>query len=187
MFINFDLYVEFLVKKKMTANQFAFCWMIHFRDLKNINKYTKAVGGFKNSDIKYLIDEGYLINVRYTDVNKLRVGELSVTPSFTDEILITDEYKAYEELVKVYPKFFMINGKKQLTTAVNEDEMARTYFRKVKGDKIQHKIVLAKTKIVAKMMENNELNPMKIDKYIIGRCWSGAELETEHLDLRREL
>jgi len=187
MFINFDLYVEFLAKKKLTPNQFAFCWMIHYRDMKNLKKYTKEVGGFKNSDIRYLIEEGYLINVRYTDVDKLRIGELLVASCFTDEILITNEYEAYEQLVAVYPKFFMINNKKQLTTAVNEDELARIYFKKIKGDKIQHKIIIAKTKIVAKMMENNELNPMKIDKYITGRCWTAAELETEHLDLRREL
>ena len=187
MFINFDLYVEFLSKKKLTPNQFAFCWMIHHRDMKNLKVYTKAVGGFKNSDIRYLIEEGYLLNARYTDVAKLRAGELSVTPLFTDEILITNVYETYLELVAVYPKFFMINGKKQLTTAVNEDQMAMIYSKKIKGDKIQHKIILAKTKIVTKMMENNELNPMKIDKYIMGRCWTAAELEAEHLDLRREL
>ena len=110
------------------------------------------------------------------------------TPLFSSQILVDDPKAALEELIKVYIPYFIIQGKKQLTTSVDKDALSKVYHNKIKGDMIQHKIIIEKTKKVSRMMENGELNPMKIDKYIKGECWVAADLDDDSFrDLGREL
>lgn len=187
MLVNFDLYVRFLADKKMTMNQFGFLWMIYHRDEKNLVLYQKEVGPFSNKAIKDLIDRGYLVQTN-PNSDKLYMGELLATPAFSGQILIDDPRAALDELIDVYIPYFMIHGKKQLTTSVDKDVLAKTYHRKLGGDRIKHRIIVEKTKKVAEMMRRDELNPMKIDKYIIGEGWTAADLEDDDFkDLGRSL
>lgn len=186
MLINFDLYVRFLADKKLTMNQFGFLWMVYHRDEKNLALYQRSVGPFSKKSIDNLIERGYLIHTN-PNSDKLFTGELMTTHLFSAEILIDDEFKALEELMEVYPKYFMINGKKQITTACDLDALARVYAKINKGDKIQHRIIVEKTKKVAEMIKREEMNPMKIDKYIKGRGWSAADMDDETRDLGRSL
>lgn len=186
MFINFKLYVQFLAKKKLNPTQFAICWMIHHKDYKNMELYNRAVGPFSSRDLEYLLDKGYILSAN-RDITDLHIDEVVVTPLFSDEIILDNPFQALEELKAVYPKYFIIGGKKQVTSPSDFDTTARVYFKLCKGDKIFHKIVLAKTKIVAGMMESGEMNHMKLDKYVNGRNWEAADLKGEGGDLRRDL
>lgn len=188
MLINFEKYVDYLVRKKLTPNQFAFLWMVFHKDWKNIRRYNKEVGKFSKTDINDLIDKQFILYTkREDDRDKLSIDEMVVTHLFSDEILITDPFEALSEVLDVYPQYFMIDRKKQSTTSCDLDQLADKYFRTIKGDKIEHKVIVRKTKIVGEMMENKELNYMGFKKYIEGRNWKLAEEEGKNKDLRRDL
>jgi len=187
MIPNFNLYIRFLADKKITMNQFGFLWMIYHRDEKNLTLYQKEVGAFSMKSIEDLVDRGYLMHTN-PNADKLYMGEFVTTPLFSEQILIDDEVGALKEIIAVYIPFFIIHGKKQLTTSVDKPALAKIYHKRIGGDMIKHRIIVEKTKKVAEMMRSEELNPMKIDKYIIGEGWTAADLDDEDFkDLGREL
>ena len=169
MLINFEKYIDFLARRKLTPNQFAFLWMVFHKDWKNIKRYQKEVGKFSKIDINDSIDKGYILYTRREDDrDKLHIDEMVVTHLFSDEILITDPFEALSEVLNVYPKYFMIDRKKQSTTSCDLDQLSMRYFKMIKGDKIEHEKIVKKTEIVGKMMESKEMNYMGFKKYIEG-------------------
>jgi len=181
MFVDFDRYVKYLGDHKMTPAQFAFCWMLHFRDMKNFNLYQEKVGPFYAEEIEDLIERDYVLNT-FPGSDNFRMASLSVTGKFADEILIMDEMEALDELIAVYPKYFFIERKRIFTTACDLDTLARVYARIINKDKILHKMIVERTKKAADMMERGEVTHMKIDKYIKGRVWKSIPTDEDLAD-----
>ena len=175
MFIDFNRYIQCLVDKKLTPNQYIICHLIYHRDLNNMKKYVDSVGKFNKKDIEYLIDKGYLLST-----NPNNVGDfisLVATKLFSDTIII-DEEEAFEEVLDIYPDFFYINRSKVASKACsNILEVEKYYYKLIKGDRFKHESIIEKSKKVIRMMEEGKLNWHKIDKFILGQMWKLADKE----------
>lgn len=174
MFVDFNLYVKYLSDHKMTADQFAYCWMIYHKDMNNIEKYVRAVGPFSQQKILDLMERGYILTSN-PGSSDLYLGELVVTPKFTDQILfdIGYEEEVLDDFIRIYPPFVMVQGTRYSTTSIDRESISRYYVNQVlKRDKIKHKMIIEKTKKVVKLMEIGEIAIVKLDKFIRGHQWN---------------
>jgi len=173
MISDFKEYLKFLINKKLTPNQFAICWIIETKDIDGLLEYQKEVGAFKASEYNYLIDNGYLEN--FNEGGKFNLANLIITPKFSEEVFI-DEDVAFEQILSVYPKKFLLDGKEWSLLNANLNQLEIEYGKIIKRNKYKHEEILEKTKIMTNKMKRGLINYRGIGKYILGRNWLELEM-----------
>lgn len=172
--IDFKRVLRFLIKKKLTFDQFAICWMIETKDIEGFSEYCREVGNFSQRDFQYLIDNDYLLNLNAD--GKLNIANLIVTPKYTKEVFIDGE-TALNEIIAIYPKSFKIDGKVWSTLNCDLGLLRLDYEKIIKNNKYKHEEILEKTKIMVERMKNGETNYRGIGKYIRGHNWLEVEYD----------
>lgn len=180
MITDISKYVEFLADNKLSEHQFLILWLVHTKDKANIAKYIRGLGEFNFEAIEDLIDRGWIDDFGLVKDGKrtYNIYDFIVTDTFI-KACIVDEEDAYEELKKVYPKWFTINGKRVPAITGDPLEIAKMYFKCHKGNKLAHEKIVSITK---KYHEKNKDPMMKIQNYIANRTWELIEEDTNTPD-----
>ena len=166
MIKDLNKYIDFLCKKRITANQFLMCYLIYKKDVKNIIKYVAEVGAFNKEDIEDLIERDFILT---TFKGQYELDNFIVTPKFTD-IILTDNDSAAEELWNAYPKWINIEsqGKEVSARSCGLTKVEMLYSVAIKGDIILHKSILL---AVRNYKRRNKYAEMGIDKFIESKHW----------------
>ena len=175
MITDISKYVDFLATNKLNEHQFLILWLVHTKDKDNIALYRRKIGDFDVTQIDDLIDRGWIDDFGIIKDNKrdFNIYDFIVTNKFTKAVL-ADEEDAFEELKKVYPKWFTINGRKVPAVAGDPDIMAREYrIRGHKGNKLEHERIIN----ITKTYYENKPPDMKLENYIKNKHWTLIEEE----------
>lgn len=177
MISDFKEYMKFLIRKKLTPNQFAICYMIETRDIENIRAYERELGAFRLNDFKYLEDTGYIENFNIdTPEQRYNIANLIVTEKFRREVFIDSE-QAFEELIKIWPKKGSIQGK-EYSMLKNLDKAELYYAKKIlKRNRYKHEEIKRKTVIFVEQIKSGKLPPRGLDVYILGQQWRDIDDE----------
>ncbi len=170
---------DFLVKKKLTFNQFCMCLMIHNNDVSGIIRYTEEIGfltggtvvkpnGAEIKEFDDLIARGYIVYLGNSDrQNQNALDYYKVSEKFTKGFLDNFGDNA-RELWTTYPK----EGKQGESTftakSVDYDEFADKYIEIQKQDASIHEINMTRLRTYLK---GNKYAQMGIMKYIGSRHW----------------
>lgn len=165
IFVETEKFIDFLVKHKLTPNQFMFCYLKASYDMPSFRKYIKEVGFFKMEEIKDLIAKGYVED--FNTEGRDYVDSYLVTPKFTKEIFIETE-QAGEELWKAFPPFIHINSTRVSARSCDKEVLIKSYCKKIKNNKNIHEEVLS---LLKQAVERNEIK-MGIEKWVGSEQWN---------------
>lgn len=169
MFVNTSRYVDFLVEHDISADQFILMWLIYRNDMHSILRYNEKGPGFRPSDVRRMIERGWLIDLNEGDEKMIIVEgvyKLLITESFRELILI-DSDEALDDLWKLYPPFIDLDGKRVPAKSVDKDRLAADYGRIIQNDVYQHRYVkrMLEEAVKAGMIS------MGIEKWVKSRQW----------------
>ena len=169
-------FADFLVRKKLTPNQFFICHMLYIGDIETLQKYitteynsSKGIAktlAFKPSEVSDLIDRGFLIE----ENDKGVLSSYRVTEKFYEGYYI-DEEEAGEQLWECFPKTLTIDGVIQSTRTCDKEDVLETYYRRIRGSRKKHQYVLMMTNRYSDLIRSGEMSGMGIEKYIKGENW----------------
>lgn len=181
MFIDLNQYVHVLTELKITANQFLLCYLLYTdektdgkyekkgKSIANLYKYATISAPWTKSEVRDLVDKGYLIDPHYKNPNDTYPDQLKVTDKFCR--LIFTLPTAFDELNKLFPftvaNFVNPTGPRIKLKVCDLYVMKELYHSKVKTI-IKHKEVLS---LVQWAIDNGELN-FNFENFIRGELWN---------------
>jgi hypothetical protein len=177
MISDVSKYVDFLTEHEITEHQFLILWLVHTKDVKNIAKYKNKFKEFDTKAVIDLIDRGWIDDFGLVKDGKrsYNIYDFIVTDTFTKAIIV-DEEDAYEELRKVYPKWFTINGRKAPAAGGDPLKIAKMYHACHKGNRLEH---LRIVEITRKYHEIHKDPLVKIEVYIANKMWNDLEEDSQ--------
>lgn len=166
MFIEKDGYMQYLIKYKITPNQFWFLYLRHTLDTDSLEEYIKAVRPWKREEIRDLVDRGLL-----DDLNSK--GEEYAHAYFVSPTMLKDMFDDLEEpgeqLWDAYPPFFhSSDGTRYSARTCDKEWLEKTYGKRIKYSKKKHDKIL---ELVAKLKSENKIS-MGIEKFVVSEQWS---------------
>jgi len=166
MHVDVDELVDFLIKHKITFEQYMFLILRHRLDMKNLEKYIKKVKGFARADLRDLIDRGFM-----DDLNSPGQEQCSAyfcMPKFTHEMWI-EHSDAGEELWNTYPSFFCLTGGVRVAArSCDKELLEKTYGKRIKNNLKKHKEVI---ELLNRAKEMNDIT-MGIEKFVASEHWT---------------
>lgn len=180
-----EQYINFLLKYKITPNQFLLCYLLYWdrkeqemaqeEGLKRafvwVYKYHEGVKsiygkkGWTTEEINDLIEKG--IVRRYSKASDIYPDQLEVTDKFVIAMNTRDNFA---ELWETYPAFHENfddpRGPKVRLKTANYDQLERIYMRAIRTAS-EHIEVM---KVLRWCIDNNALN-IGIEKWITSRQW----------------
>jgi hypothetical protein len=199
MFYDTKRFQDILRKLDITPNQAYFCVLLLEQDFYKKSdmfiEYAERHGGFRWTEIEDLEQKGYIANFSDSNVPKTvailqtRKGEIKyervkdviilemvvVTPKFREQIYIDPEL-ASEELLKVYPAWITINGKRQSIKIIPDRQEFYSYYNEITGgDILKHKSIVEAFSHYKKYVEKGKVNGMGIRKALESRLWEDIE------------
>ena len=177
MISDIGKYIDFLTENKISEHQFLILWLVHTKDKDNIAKYKKVFREFNITELDDLIDRGWIDDFGLVKDGKrtFNIYDFVVTDIFI-KAAIVDIDDAYEELKKVYPKWFTINGERVPAIGGDPLKISKMYFQCHKGNKLAHEKIINITK---KYHEKTKKPMVKLENYIANRMWELLEEEIE--------
>jgi hypothetical protein len=173
-------YVNFLIKHKLSTNQFLLLHLLNSEKL--IKKKSGTVGfaigtciykwqsnglGWSQNEIEDLIKKEYVVAFKkhYGEgkekVYGYTVDDLILTNKFADIMFVnTDE--AFEDMLSIYPDTFLINNQTVFTKSGDLDKLSEEYGKLIKNSIHEHD----KIKEVILFAKERGLCNMKLDKFI---------------------
>jgi hypothetical protein len=193
--INFHNYMDFLVRKRINANQFILTYFIYSVEIGEGHKYFKLIKeyadafGFKDmktnkralcspEEKEDLVKKKLLIRLD----DKEKASSYKATDEFKRHFITM--YEATQQFFAEYPGFALIKGKRiPLKTAkiMPRDELRKLYMGIIKGDRSMHEEIL---KDVRFAKEHNFIN-FNIGNFIENQYWNDIRpkrLEYERLN-----
>ena len=158
-----------------------------------IQEYIEKHGYFPASDLKKLIDKGYLEDFNSPKVaqtvttengklitmkNTTIIGLYMVTPKFKEGIYIDDD-DAAKEAWAAYPKVMMIDGKITATLNIEYDTFVEKYGNIINGNGILHKKIVEMFSKYKKLLKDGKANGMGLKKAIETKYWETIEVMVE--------
>lgn len=164
-------YVDILCELDITEHQFLILWLVSTKDEQTIARYRASKDQFKIDEITDLVDRGLLedFGTIHNGVKSFNIYDFLVTDKFQKEVVI-DKDDAIEELIAVYPSWFVIQGKKWPAKTFDIDALGKLYFPAHKGNKAKHEKIVQITKDYHEKITNG-VAQKKIEDYIRGRLW----------------
>lgn len=173
-------YTEFLIKHKLTPNQFLLLYLLYTERL--VKSKTGSVGyamgtclykwqdkgsGWSQHEIEDLVKKDYMIAFKKTyEVKEQKlygyaVDDLILTNKFADIMFInTDE--AFEEIVELYPDTFTIQTQTVFTKTGDLDKISDNYNKLIKGSLYEHDVI---KQVIVYAKEKGMCN-MKLEKFL---------------------
>lgn len=158
MIEDVNAYVDFMVKNKISTNQFLLLFLLHsesmfkeqtnnlhkFKKIGNLYKWSEAGknglkgGGWSREEVEDLINKDYVFGIK--DPNgSYSFDQLILTQKFSDVMFINSNF-AFDEILEVYPDTFIIttNNQTVFTKSGDLDKVQQNYFKLIKGSIIKH-------------------------------------------------
>jgi len=157
MIEDVSTYTDFLIKQKLSTNQFLLLHILHeesmFREVKtnslkfkkigNIYKWSEQGKGWTKEEIEDLIQKDYLFGIKSlqkTDRGEeytYSIDQLLLTQKFSDLMFINSTF-AFDEILEVYPDTFLIKDQTVFTKSGDLTKVQENYFKLIKGSIIKH-------------------------------------------------
>lgn len=154
MIDDVNAYVDFMVKHKLSTNQFLLLQLLHeetmfkevktnslrFKTLGNIYKWSKEGKGWTEQEIEDLIAKDYLFGIKSKQTNgtiTYSIDQLILTQKFSDIMFINSNF-AFEEILDIYPDTFQIKDKPVFTKSGDLDKVQQNYFKLIRGNTVKH-------------------------------------------------
>ena len=152
MIDDVNAYVDFMVKHKLSTNQFLLLMLLHtesyfksqkglkYKTVGNIYKWSKEGKGWSEQEIEDLINKDYLFGIKSQQVNgtiTYSIDQLILTQKFSDIMFVNSTF-AFEEILEIYPDTFSINGQIVFTKSGDLDKVQQNYFKLIKGNVLKH-------------------------------------------------
>lgn len=172
MISDIDKYVKFLVEHKLTEHQFLMLWLIKTKNTDAIALYRRNKS-FNIAELDDLIERKWIddFGLVKDNVRTFNIVDFVVTDKF-DKIII-DPDDAYEELCKVYPKWFNFKGIKAPAITGDPDKLAKLYFECHKGNRLIHERIVH----ITREYHRNKDPMEKMENYIKNKRWEMLEDE----------
>jgi hypothetical protein len=172
MFIELEGYLEYLVKHKITPNQFLFLYLRAHRDVATADYYIQNVKAWKREEIQDLVKRGYIDDVN--SPGEEYVHAYFATNKFTQEMWISLD-EAGDELWETYPPFFFIDGKRCAARTCDKELHAKIYLKRIKNNRAKHEKII---ELLKKLKKENRIQ-MGIEKFIVSEQWEAYFDETQ--------
>ena len=186
-------YVEFLIKNKLSTNQFLLLYLLYtermcknkgkttYATTGNIYKWITEGKGWKKEEVEELIKLKYVIG--FEKNNKYEIDQLILTEKFFD-LMFIDTEDAFNEILELYPDRMIINNQTTFTKAGDLSKVADAYAKMIKNNLKKHEemkelIKYAAERGLCKYKIENFLSKGVIDaiKKEIGESYeSGADI-----------
>jgi hypothetical protein len=152
MIDDVNAYVDFMVKHKLSTNQFLLLMLLHtesyfksqkglkYKTVGNIYKWSKEGKGWSEQEIEDLINKDYLFGIKSKQTNgtiTYSIDQLILTQKFSDIMFVNSTF-AFEEILEIYPDTFQINGQVVFTKSGDLDKVQQNYFKLIKGNTVKH-------------------------------------------------
>lgn len=152
MIDDVNAYVDFMVKHKLSTNQFLLLMLLHtesyfksqkglkYKTVGNIYKWSKEGKGWSEQEIEDLINKDYLFGIKSQQANgtiTYSIDQLILTQKFSDIMFVNSTF-AFEEILEIYPDTFQINGQVVFTKSGDLDKVQQNYFKLIKGNTVKH-------------------------------------------------
>lgn len=168
MIASLEDYVDFLCRHNMSGDQFLFCCLIYEKKFNLIYKVFNERSGFDRDELNDLEDRGYVINKNKE--NDTWADMYEVTDKFKEEIY-GETHTMWDELIKTYPQFIFIEGKRVPAQSTDLDLLKTTYFQKIGRSVKQHKRIIE----LLIYASDHDMISMGIEKWIKGEQWKAIE------------
>lgn len=154
MIDDVNAYVDFMVKHKISTNQFLLLQLLHeetmfkevksnslrFKKIGNIYKWSKEGKGWTEQEIEDLIAKDYLFGIKSKQANgtiTYSIDQLILTQKFSDIMFVNSNF-AFEEILDIYPDTFQIQGQTVFTKSGDLDKVQQNYFKLIRGNTVKH-------------------------------------------------
>lgn len=171
MIENSKEYVDFLVKNKISCNQFLLLYLLYTEKMYKIqNKvtYTQASSLYKwisegkhtisIVEIEDLIKLEYVFAIKQN--GKYEIDQLILTEKFSDLMFVSLD--AFDEIIDLYPDKIIINGQTVFTKAGDLDKVGVNYLKLIKNNLSKHEQI---KKVIAFAKERNLCN-YKLENFL---------------------
>jgi hypothetical protein len=166
MFIEIEEYTKYLVKYKITPNQFLFLYLRKTLNTDALEFYINGVKAWKREELQDLVNRGFLDDVN--SPGEEYAHAYFVTPKFLGEMFIEFE-EAGNELWTEYPQFFFLSdGKRVAARTCDKEELEKTYGKRIKHSRKKHEKIM---ELVKKLKKENRID-MGIEKFVTSEHWS---------------
>lgn len=147
MIDNVNEYVSFMVKQKLSTNQFLLLYLLHcenyfkskdglkYKTIGNIYKWSEQGEGWTLEEVEDLIKKDYVFGIKTSGTYP--IDQLLLTQKFSDLMFINSNF-AFDEILEIYPDSFLIQNQTVFTKAGDLDKVRENYFKLIKGSLIKH-------------------------------------------------
>lgn len=186
--------LDFLVKHKITPNQFLFLWLRMAPDeiqgYARLLRYIKEVRGFTEWELMDLREKGWIFYDEEKAKKMVKSGEdhrfildMHFPTKRAFKTFWLDFHIAGEELWNAYPNTLNIKGSLVPAKTCDKEELAKKYAKIIKYDKSSHQKILELLK-KAKMANAISLG---IEKFVDSRHWEYLASETIDYGITRDI
>ncbi len=154
MIEDVNAYVDFMVKNKLSTNQFLLLYVLHcesmmmdktdnklkWKKIGNVYKWSQEGKGWTEKEIEDLIDKEYIFGIKSKQENGVytySIDQLILTQKFSDVMFINSIF-AFDEILEIYPDTFLIGNQTVFTKAGDLDKVKDNYFKLIKGSILKH-------------------------------------------------
>lgn len=191
MFVDHQLYMEFLYAHKMTARQFLYCYLLgvdqQFRGRRktqetegasgwaHLYKYAANIEKYSRKELSDLVERGYLVElprVSQTDPP----DHYEATPLLMQILFAPKEY--FDEFFDSYPSMvpnFKDVGGPPIRLKVTDVDALRLLYRKKVANKAMHERVM---KALSWDKKAGRIN-MNIEKWVSAEMWRTSEEDSQ--------
>jgi hypothetical protein len=187
MIDNVNEYVDFLVKHKLSTNEFLLLQLLHeesmfkelgsnalkFKKIGNIYKWNSEGKGWSKDEVQNLIDKDYLFGIKSKQIINGKeeytyaIDQLILTQKFSDIMFINSNF-AFDEILELYPDTFNIQTQTVFTKSGDLDKVQQNYHKLIKGNILKHEeikqiIIYAKERGLCNYKLENFLSKGVID------------------------
>jgi hypothetical protein len=140
-------YVDFLVKNKLSTNQFLLLYLLYtermcksqgkttYTKVGNIYKWIAEGKGWKHDEVEELIKLNYVIGFPIN--GKYQIDQLILTEKFFD-LMFIDTEDAFNEILDLYPDRMVINNQTTFTKAGDLSKVADNYAKMIRNNLSKH-------------------------------------------------
>lgn len=144
MIENVNAYTDFLVKYKLTTNQFYLLLLLYqetmfedkgglkYKKYGNIYKWTSEGQGWNSAEIEDLIKKDYVFGIK-----PYKIDQLILTQKFSD-VLFKNSIFVFEEILEIYPDTFIIKTQTVFTKSGDLEKVQQNYSKLIKGSTAKH-------------------------------------------------
>lgn len=140
-------YVDFLVKNKLSTNQFLLLYLLYtermcksqgkttYTKVGNIYKWIAEGKAWNHEEVEELIKLNYVIGFPIN--GKYQIDQLILTEKFFD-LMFIDTEDAFNEILDLYPDRMIINNQTTFTKAGDLSKVADNYAKLIRNNLSKH-------------------------------------------------